>query len=193
MELEMLKQEWSNLDARLSKIEEMNRKTVKELIANRTRTAVDKLLRNDIWQFLCCIFVPMLVVAGLRRGNVFTDVSYCAIVAMCMSGLPTTIYRMSQLFHYNITSATTDMYALVLRYRRAMAVESILFVPVCLIGSIVIGYSERAWMFADGRSTRVIVFFVVYLIVMAFAARMGFRRCNEILKEVENGIEELRA
>lgn len=192
MELETLKQNWNAIDNRLSKMEDLNRKTVKELLQTRTRTAVDKLTRSDAWGFISIVVVPILVTIGLGKGDVVSDETLWLMFGV-YAYLPFVLFRGIILSKYNVFSPTTDLMNLVLKYRKVLTLEKMMLVPISLFYCIGIVITERSWTFRSDKLPQVLCFMTVIAIVIIVAQLNGFKRHLNTLKEIEAGLEELKS
>ena len=60
MELEMLKKQWTELDCRLTNVETLNSKTIKEIIKLRASSAIEKLHQRNWISFSLTLFVAII-------------------------------------------------------------------------------------------------------------------------------------
>lgn len=191
MELEMLKQKWNEMDARLSKVETVNRKTVQELIRTRTRSTIDHLLRNESWGLTCSIFIPLIIGWALSHEPVVNFWTIVLLAACVYAYIPFQARRVSLLSQYRISDPTTNLMSIVLKYRKTINIERLMTIPVTIVLSYGLILTEHEWTFLPDKLWKCLLLMTFLCVVVILSQRNAIQRNLNVLEEIEESLKEI--
>lgn len=191
MELEMLKQKWNEMDARLTNVETVNRKTVHELIRTRTRSTVDHLLRTESWGLTCSVFIPLFIGWALNHEPVVSFWTIVLIAACIYLYIPFQARRVSLLSQYRISDSTTNLMSIVLKYRKTINIERLMIIPVTIILSYGLILTEHEWTFLPDKLWKCLLLMTFLCVVVIASQRNAIQRNLTVLEEIEESLKEI--
>ncbi|MDR1981808.1 MAG: hypothetical protein LBQ39_09360 [Tannerellaceae bacterium] len=188
METDALKASWGILNERLAQSEILNKRIIKEMIASRTRSAHENLLRSEVVSnialFLTILIVPLLKAKGFLIDNqpLFILVESVLVVALVLN-----VYLGSSIFRFNIETMklnklTECILTYKLWYQRAYWIAgglvALFLVPILFLGI----FSLSSF----------IVRVAIGLAIGCFGAYFLHIHSKKNITAIEKGLEELK-
>lgn len=197
MELEALKASWSLLDERLATNEIVNRRAVKELIAQKTRSAYDRVVGLNIYSFAVNVLIAGVVFPLIFKHTPIALTSFVLVEAILAAGVVWQARKLALLSGFNLTDKkSSELSRLVLRYRKACHDESLWTIggiSLAMTGFYIseLGFNKEAGYVLDQRILPVAGLTVLTLLLGYPFAQWQRRRHAQQLAEIEQGLEEL--
>ena len=197
MELDELKNSWNLLDKRLSENEVVSQRLVKELIAQKTRTAYDRLYRFHIISFLLEIFMIALVFPFISMHTPISTASFVIVEIGLVLGLIPRIGKITFLSRFDLEcKSVSELRGLILRYKQIHHRSNLWIILVVSVTMVAFYISELGFNNAAGYVIDTRIFLVIgsTLITFAIAYIVGLwqRRSHAAqMKEIEKGLQEL--
>lgn len=188
MDLEQMKQGWNVLNERLVKQEIVNDKIVKEMISQKTQSAHDKIYKSTVSTLLNILFGGMLlVVINMMLDKKLETTTFIIIESYIVIGFIYQLYMLYVISRFNLAEMKLNvLMKQVLRYRKLRSFNFRTGVPsvIMLIGLVYA--SNHAFTVITISATA--VFFLVAFVL----GYIQYKRQNNQLHEIEQGLEELR-
>lgn len=198
MELDELKASWNALDKRLAESEIVNLRMVKEMIAQKTRSAFDHIWRFNIFNLIVCILIICIVFPYVYTNTPIMTTSFVIVEATMIIGLIPQIWKLTLLSNFDLEKKKCNQLSgLVLRYKKVCNHEKTWGIAlVCLaMGAFYIselGFNKNAGYVLGPR-------LVLPLVLTLLTFAMGYmfaiwqrRRHAQQMEEIEQGLEELK-
>lgn len=116
--MEELKAGWQVLNERLEQQEILNKRIIKEMVANRTRSAYNRLLRWDMFQFTLCFLGCLFVFIQQQHNTYIVPVSAVAIGLCLVIGAGLAMVKLWYLSRFNMETKTLSvLMRLILKYK----------------------------------------------------------------------------
>ena len=197
MELNDLKTSWNALDKRLAETEIVNMRMVKEMVSQKTKTAYDGILKQNIYNFVVCMLIICVVFPYVYMNTPIRPVSFAIVEGIMVIGLIPQIWKLSLLLKFDLVSKKcNELSGLVLRYKRVCHHEMLWMIAGVCIAMVVFYILELGFNKEAGYelSTRLIL--PIGLSVLTFGlgilfAKWQLRRHAQQLREIEQGLAEL--
>ena len=197
MELNDLKTSWNALDKRLAETEIVNMRMVKEMVSQKTKTAYDGILKQNIYNFVVCMLIICVVFPYVYMNTPIRPVSFAIVEGIMVIGLIPQIWKLSLLLKFDLVGKKcNELSGLVLRYKKVCHHEMLWMIAGVCIAMVVfyileIGFNKEA---GYELSTRLIL--PIGLSVLTFGlgilfAKWQLRRHAQQLREIEQGLAEL--
>lgn len=198
MELEQLRAGWDTLNNRLKENEIVNLNIVREMIAQKTRTAFDGVCRHNYYNLGVCLLIICVVFPYVYMNTPIRTLSFVVVEAAMVIGLAPLIWKLFLLSQFNLEGKRcSELMRLVLRYKKACHQESIWTIAEVAVAMVAFYVSELMFNDQANYAFGVKVLLPLGLSLMTFA--LGFalalwqrRRHAMQLKEIETGLKELK-
>lgn len=188
MDLEQMKQGWNVLNERLVKQEIVNDKIVKEMISQKTQSAHDKIYKGTVSTLLNILFGGiLLVVINMMLDKKLDMTTFIIIESYIVIGFIYQLYMLYVISRFNLAEMKLNvLMKQVLRYRKLRSFNFRTGVPsvIMLIGLVYA--SNHAFTVITISATA--VFFLVAFVL----GYIQYKRQNNQLHEIEQGLDELR-
>ena len=198
MELEALKASWNKLDERLAETEIVNLRIVKEVIQQKTKSAYDRIMGQNIYSFV----VNMLIICGVfpfvYMNTPIQTTSFAIVEGVMIIGLIPMVWKLSLLSKFDLGGKScSELSRLVLTYKKVCHQEKVWMIGAVCLAMIAFYILELGFNTEAGYelSTRLILPLGLSLLTMVLGfvfAKWQLRRHAQQLQEIERGLEELR-
>jgi len=198
MELEALKASWNKLDERLAETEIVNLRLVKEVIQQKTKSAYDRILGQNIYSFVVNMLIICVVFPYVYMNTPMQSSSFAIVEGVMVIGMIPMIRKLSLLSKFDLGSKRcNELTRLVLTYKKVCHQEKVwLIASVCLamvaFYIIELGFNDEADFEIGSRLILPLLLSLLTLVLGLFFAKWQLRRHAQQLQEIEHGLEELR-
>lgn len=198
MELDELKASWNAFDKRLAESDIVNLRMVKEMIAQKTRRAFDRIYGLNVYYFVVSLLIMGLVFPYLYMNTPISTTSFVIVETILVIGLYPHIKKLNLLSKFNLEDKSChELSSLVLQYKKVCHNETywtIAIVSIAMVAFYIteLGFNQQANYVLGTR-----VMLVIGLTLLTFAlayviAQWQRRRHATQMLEIEQGLEELR-
>jgi hypothetical protein len=198
MELEALKASWNKLDERLAETEIVNLRIVKEMIQQKTKSAFDHIMGQNIYSFV----VNMLIICGVfpfvYLNTPIQATSFAIVEGVMIIGLIPMVWKLSLLSKFDLGGkSSSELSRLVLTYKKVCHQEKVWMIGAVCLAMIAFYILELGFNTEAGYefSTRLLLPLGLSLLTFGLGfvfAKWQIRRHAQQLQEIERGLEELR-
>ena len=198
MELEALKASWNKLDERLAETEIVNLRMVKEMIQQKTKSAYDKIVGQNIYSLV----VNMLIICGVfpfvYLNTPIQTTSFAIIEGVMIIGMIPLIWKLSLLSKFDLGGkSSSELSRLVLTYKKVCHQEKVWMIGAVCLAMIAFYILELGFNTEAGYefSTRLLLPLGLSLLTFGLGlvfAKWQLRRQAQQLQEIERRLEELR-
>ena len=198
MELEALKASWNKLDERLAETEIVNLRVVKEVIQQKTRSAYDKIIGQNIYSLVVNVLIICGVFPYVYMSTPIQATSFAIVEGVMVIGLIPMVWKLSLLSKFDLASkSSSELSRLVLTYKKVCHQEKVWMIGAVCLAMIAFYILELGFNTEAGYelSTRLILPLGLSLLTMVLGfvfAKWQLRRHAQQLQEIERGLEELR-
>ncbi len=198
MELEELKASWNALDKRLAESEIVNMRMVKELIAQKTKTAYEGIMGQNLYNLVVCGLIICVVFPYVYMNTPIRTVSFAIVEGVMVLGMIPQIWKLHLLSGFDLERKnTSELRRLVLRYKKVCHQESLWVIVGVCVAMAAFYISELGFNHAAGYvlGTRLILPLTLTVLTFAFGYCVALwqrRRHAQRMQEIEQGLEELR-
>ena len=198
MELETLKASWNSLDKRLAETEIVNLRIVKEMIQQKTKSAYDGIVGQNIYSFVVNILIICVVFPYVYMNTPISTISFAIVESVMAIGLIPMIWKLSLLSRFDMGSKSCNQLSrTVLCYKKICQKEKIWMIGAVCLAMVAFYISELGFNSDAGYTlgTRLLLplgLSLVTLVVGYFFARWQLRRHAQQLQEIEQGLKELK-
>jgi len=198
MELEELKASWNALDKRLAESEIVNMRMVKELIAQKTKSAYNRIYGINLYNFVVNILILGVVFPFVFMHTPIMTSSFVVIETVMVLGLIPQIWKISLLSKFDLEGKRCgELRRLVLRYKKVCQEERVWTIAIVCLAMIAfyimeLGFNDKA---GYQLGTRLLLPIGLSLLTFAlgfFVAQWQIRRHAQQIREIESGLEELK-
>ncbi len=198
MELEELKASWNAFDKRLAESDIVNLRMVKEMIAQKTRRAFDRIYGLNVYYFVVSLLILGVVFPYVYMNTPISTTSFVIVETILVMGLYPHIKKLNLLSKFNLEGKSChELSSLVLQYKKVCHNETywtIAIVSIAMVAFYIteLGFNQQANYVLGTR-----VMLVIGLTLLTFAlayviAQWQRRRHATQMLEIEQGLEELR-
>ena len=197
MELEALKASWNKLDERLAETEIVNLRIVKEMIQQKTKSAFDHIMGQNIYSFV----VNMLIICGVfpfvYLNTPIQATSFAIVEGVMIIGLIPMVWKLSLLSKFDLGGkSSSELSRLVLTYKKVCHQEKVWMIGAVCLAMIAFYILELGFNTEAGYefSTRLLLPLGLSLLTFGLGfvfAKWQIRRHAQQLQEIERGLEEL--
>lgn len=198
MELDDLKTSWNALDKRLEKTEIVNLRVVKEVIQQKTRSAYDKIVGQNIYSLVVNVLIICGVFPYVYMNTPIQATSFAIVESVMVIGLIPMVWKLSLLSKFDLGGkSSSELSRLVLTYKKVCHQEKVWMIGAVCLAMIAFYILELGFNTDAGYelSTRLILPLGLSLLTFALGlvfARWQLRRHAQQMQEIERGLEELR-
>jgi hypothetical protein len=198
MELEALKASWNKLDERLAETEIVNLRMVKEMIQQKTRSAYDKIVGQNIYSLVVNVLIICGVFPYVYMNTPIQTTSFAIVEGVMVIGLIPMVWKLSLLSKFDLGGkSSSELSRLVLTYKKVCHQEKVWMIGAVCLAMIAFYILELGFNTEAGYkvSTRLILPLGLSLLTLVLGlvfAKWQLRRHAQQLSEIERGLEELR-
>jgi hypothetical protein len=198
MELEALKASWNKLDERLAATEIVNLRMVKELIQQKTKSAYDSILGQNIYSFVVNMLIICVVFPYVYMNTPIQASSFAIVESVMVIGMIPLVWKLSLLSKFDLDGkSSSELSRLVLTYKKVCHQEKVWLIGAVCLAMIAFYILELGFNTEAGYEfgTRLILPLGLSLLTLALGlvfAKWQLRRHTQQLREIECGLEELR-
>ena len=198
MELEALKASWNKLDERLAATEIVNLRVVKEVIQQKTKSAYDSILGQNIYYFVVNILIICVVFPYVYMNTPIQASSFAIVEGVMVIGLIPLVWKLSLLSKFDLDGkSSSELSRLVLTYKKVCHQEKVWLIGAVCLAMIAFYILELGFNTEAGYEfgTRLILPLGLSLLTLALGlvfAKWQLRRHTQQIQEIECGLEELR-
>ena len=198
MELEALKASWNKLDERLAETEIVNLRMVKEMIQQKTRSAYDKIVGQNIYSLVVNVLIICGVFPFVYLNTPIQTTSFAIVEGVMIIGLIPMVWKLSLLSKFDLGGKnSSELSRLVLTYKKVCHQEKVWMIGAVCLAMIAFYILELGFNTEAGYefSTRLLLPLGLSLLTFGLGfvfAKWQLRRHAQQLQEIERGLEELR-
>ncbi len=198
MELEELKNSWNALDKRLADSEVVNLRIVKEMIAQKTKTAFDSIVGHNIYSLVVNILIICVVFPYVYMNTPIQTSSFTIVEGVMVIGLIPMVWKLSLLSRFDLGAKNcSELSRLMLTYKKICHQEKIWMIGAVCLAMIAFYILELGFNTKAGYEfgTRLLLPLGLSLLTFGLGlvfAKWQFRRHAHQLQEIEQGLAELK-
>ncbi|MCR5242170.1 MAG: hypothetical protein K6D61_04800 [Prevotella sp.] len=198
MELEALKASWNKLDERLAETEIVNLRMVKEMIQQKTKSAFDHIMGQNIYSFVVNMLIICVVFPFVYLNTPIQTSSFAIVEGVMVIGLIPMVWKLSLLSRFDLGGkSSSELSRLVLTYKKVCHQEKIWMIGAVCLAMIAFYILELGFNTEAGYefSTRLLLPLGLSLLTFGLGlvfAKWQLRRHAHQLQEIERGLQELR-
>ena len=199
MELEELKNSWNALSKNLANHEVVNLQIVKEVIAQKTRTAYDNIYKLNLYHLIVTVMIIIFVFPFVYFNEPISTASFLIVEALLVIGTVPQVRKIVVLSEFDLeTKKCNELSKLVLRYRQICYQEtSWIIAVVCLAMSAFyiseIGFNKAVdYQFGTSKTLLVLGMTLLTFGLGFVIAQWQRRHHAQQMLEIERGLEELK-
>ena len=198
MELEALKASWNKLDERLAETEIVNLRMVKEMIQQKTKSAFDHIMGQNIYSFVVNMLIICVVFPFVYLNTPIQTSSFAIVEGVMVIGLIPMVWKLSLLSRFDLGGKSSrELSRLVLTYKKVCHQEKIWMIGAVCLAMIAFYILELGFNTEAGYefSTRLLLPLGLSLLTFGLGlvfAKWQLRRHAQQLQEIERGLQELR-
>lgn len=187
MDLEQMKSGWNTLSAQLEQQNTITSRLVYEMISSRNRTNYEQIARTHQISLAVMVLMATLALPYFARTELIQMSSFAVIEAVSFAGIAMASYMLNTLARLGHSDRTVSQLTEdVLTYKRLYSLSQRLGTPVALATIGVVYAIEQAFT-ANALIPLALAFGMAVVIGI-----VQTRRQNRLLREIEQGIAELR-
>ena len=198
MELEALKASWNKLDERLAETEIVNLRMVKEMIQQKTKSAFDHIMGQNIYSFVVNMLIICVVFPFVYLNTPIQTSSFAIVEGVMIIGMIPMVWKLSLLSRFDVGGKSSrELSRLVLNYKKVCHQEKIWMIGAVCLAMIAFYILELGFNTEAGYefSTRLLLPLGLSLLTFGLGvvfAKWQLRRHAPQLQEIERGLQELR-
>lgn len=198
MELEELKASWNAFDKRLAESDIVSLRIVKEMIAQKTRRAFDRIYGLNIYYFVVSLLILGVVFPYVYMNTPISTTSFVIVETILVIGLYPYIKKLNLLSKFNLEGKSChELNSLVLQYKKVCHDETYWTIAIVSFAMVAFYITELGFNPQAGYVLGTRVMLVIGLTLLTFAlayviAQWQRRRHATQMQEIEQGLEELR-
>ena len=198
MELEELKASWNAFDKRLAESDIVNLRMVKEMIAQKTRRAFDRIYGLNVYYFVVSLLILGVVFPYVYMNTPISTTSFVIVETILVIGLYPHIKKLNLLSKFNLEGKSChELSSLVLQYKKVCHNETywtIAIVSIAMVAFYIteLGLNQQA-NYVLGTRVMLVIGLTLLTFALAYVIAQWQRRRHAIqMQEIEQGLEELR-
>ena len=197
MELEALKASWNKLDERLAETEIVNLRIVKEMIEQKTKTAYDHIMGQNVYSFVVNMLIICVVFPYVYLNTPIKTTSFAIVEGVMVIGMIPMVWKLSLLSKFDISGKrSSELSRLVLSYKKICHQEKVWMIGAVCLAMIAfyileLGFNTEAGYVLGMRLMLPLGLSLLTLVLGFFFAKWQLRRHAQQLQEIERGLEEL--
>lgn len=187
MDLEQMKSGWSTLSAQLEQQNTITNRLVCEMISSRNHTNYEQIARTHRISLAVMVMMTTLVLPYFARTELIRMSSFALIEAVSFVGIAMTCYMLNILARLGHNDRTVSQLTQdILIYKRLYSISQRFGAPVALTTIGVVYTIEQAF------TANALVPLALSLVMATTIGIAQTRRHNRLLKEIKQGLDELR-
>lgn len=187
MDLEQMKSGWNTLSAQLEQQNTITSRLVCEMISSRNRTNYEQIARAHQISLAVIVLMATLVLPYFARTELIQMCSFALIEVVSFAGIAMVSYMLNTLARLGHSDRTVSQLTQdVLIYKRLYGLNQRLGTPVALATIGVVYAIEQAF------TANAIIPLALALGMAVVIGIVQTRSQNRLLREIEQGIAELR-
>lgn len=196
MELNELKTKWNELDTRLTQVETVNKKAVRELTRIRTASSLTQLKNRSHFGVFTSVFVSAVMIVFFCRNaeinSIMSPYSIWAIITYLVIASMYVLYRSTKVSQLNVTMPTTQLIERTNKLRRHFLMESnITYISVLVLYTVVFALESQRWIIERGRLIPAILLFLALCALVTIAVIGNKRQNKTMFDEIDGNLKEL--
>lgn len=196
MELNELKTKWNELDSRLTQVETVNKKAVRELTRIRTASSLTQLKNRSHFGVFTSVFVSAVMIVFFCRNaeinSIMSPYSIWAIITYLVIASMYVLYRSTKVSQLNVTMPTTQLIERTNKLRRHFLMESnITYISVLVLYTVVFALESQRWIIERGRLIPAILLFLALCALVSIAVIGNKRQNKTMFDEIDGNLMEL--
>ena len=197
MELEALKANWKAIDKRLEETEIVNLRLVKEMIQQKTRSAYDKIVGQNVYRLVVTLLITCVVFPYVYMNTPIQTSSFAIVEGVMVIGLIPIVWKLFLLSKFDLSrKSCSELSRLVLSYKKICHHEKVWMIAAVCLAMIAfyileLGFNKEAGYVLGTRLILPLGLSLLTLVLGLVFARWQLRRHAQQLQEIEQGLEEL--
>lgn len=196
MELNELKAKWNELDSRLTQVETVNKKAIRELTRLRTASSLTQLKNRSHFGVFTSVLVSAVMIVFFCRNaeinSIMSPYSIWAIITYLVIASMYVLYRSTKVSQLNVTMPTTQLIERTNKLRRHFLMESnITYISVLVLYTVVFALESQRWIIERGRLIPAILLFLALCALVTIAVITNKRQNKTMFDEIDNNLKEL--
>lgn len=193
-----MKASWNALDKRLEESEIVNIRMVKEMIAQKTKSAYDRILGLNIYNLVVNLLIIGAVFPFVYTHTPISTTSFVIIEAAMIIGLVPIVWKLLLLSKFDLEGKKcNELRGLMLQYKKVYHSEYLWGISLVCLAMVAFYISELGFNKEAGYVLGTRLLLVLGLSLLTFAlgyviATIQRRRHATQMKEIERGLEELK-
>ncbi len=198
MELDELKANWNLLNDRLAASEVVNLRLVKEMITQKTKSAYDHIVGQNIYSFVINMLIICVVFPYVYMNTPIRTASFAIVEGVMVTGLIPIIWKLFLLSRFDLGSKSCNQLSrTVLTYKKICHHEMTWTIAAVCLAIVAFYILELGFNTEAGYVLGTKLILPLGLSLMTFAlgfvlAKWQLRRHAQQLREIERGLEELK-
>ena len=187
MDLEQMKSGWNTLSAQLEQQNTITSRLVYEMISSRNRTNYEQIAHTHQISLAVMVLMATLALPYFARTELIQMSSFALIEVVSFAGITMTSCMLNTLARLRHSDRTvSQLMQDVLTYKRLSSLNQRLGTPVALVTIGVVYAIEQAF------TANALIPLALALGMAVVIGIIQTRRQNRLLREIEQGIAELR-
>ena len=192
-----MKASWNKLDERLAETEIVNLRVVKEMIEQKTKTAYDHIMGQNVYSFVVNMLIICVVFPYVYLNTPIKATSFAIVEGVMVIGLIPLVWKLSLLSKFDVSGkSSSELSRLVLSYKKICHQEKVWMIGAVCLAMIAfyileLGFNTEAGYVLGMRLMLPIGLSLLTLVLGFFFAKWQLRRHAQQLQEIERGLEEL--
>ena len=197
MELEALKANWKAIDKRLEETEIVNLRLVKEMIQQKTRSAYDKIVGQNVYSLVVNLLIICVVFPYVYMNTPIQTSSFAIVEGVMVIGLIPLAWKLSLLSKFDLSrKSCSELSRLVLSYKKICHHEKVWMIAAVCLAMIAfyileLGFNKDAGYVLGTRLILPLGLSLLTVVLGLLLAKWQLRRHAQQLQEIEQGLEEL--
>ena len=155
MELDELKASWNAFDKRLAESDIVNLRMVKEMIAQKTRRAFDRIYGLNVYYFVVSLLILGVVFPYVYMNTPISTTSFGIVETILVIGLYPHIKKLNLLSKFNLEGKSChELSSLVLQYKKVCHNETYWTIAIVSIAMVAFYITELGFMRSMHRCRR---------------------------------------
>ncbi len=192
-----MKASWNKLDERLAETEIVNLRVVKEMIEQKTKTAYDHIMGQNVYSFVVNMLIICVVFPYVYLKTPIKATSFAIVEGVMVIGLIPLVWKLSLLSKFDVSGkSSSELSRLVLSYKKICHQEKVWMIGAVCLAMIAfyileLGFNTEAGYVLGMRLILPLGLSLLTLVLGFFFAKWQLRRHAQQLQEIERGLEEL--
>lgn len=190
MDIDEMKKNWGELNARLEKSETVNGEALKKILSQKAVGGYDKIRNREKAGLYALVIFAVMFPIQYASGAIQHWYSLAVIEALIIGCLVYSVYCLKALPKYDqYKNGVIGLMKSTLRYQKLFAFNAPILVGVILL-ALVLFFCLEGKGFQSDRFHQAIFFSAIALVVAC--ASVGYRKTKKQLAEINSDLEELK-